>query len=124
MRRTGPTNIYIRKLIGLLKKKYKEHGAKIWRATANLLEYPRRKRIEVNVGKISRIYDNLEIKPKIIIVPGVVLGHGDIKSPITVAALRFTKKARKKIESLGGKCLSLYDAMEMNPSGSNTIILR
>jgi large subunit ribosomal protein L18e len=124
MRRSGPTNIYIRKLIGLLKKRYRESGAKIWKTTANLLEYPRRKRIEVNLGKISRIYDNLGIKPKILIIPGVVLGHGDIKSPITVAALRFTKKAKKKIESLGGKCLSIYDAIEINPNGSDAIILR
>ncbi|MEM1546643.1 MAG: 50S ribosomal protein L18e [Candidatus Methanomethylicia archaeon] len=124
MRRTGPTNIYTRKLIDLLKKKYRKCGAKIWKITADLLEYPRRKRIEVNVGKISRIYDNLKIKPKILVVPGVVLGHGDIKNPVIVAALKFTKKAKEKIESSGGRCLSLYDAVEINPDGSNTIILR
>lgn len=124
MRRTGPTNIYTRKLIRSLKKKYRENGARIWRATAYLLESPRRKRIEVNVGKISRIYDNLKIKPKIFIVPGVVLGHGFIRSPIIVAALRFTKGAKRKIESSGGKCLSLYEAMEVNPHGNDMMILR
>lgn len=124
MRRTGPTNIYIRKLIRLLKKKYRENGAKIWRVTADLLESPRRKRIEVNVGKISRIYEDLKIRPKIFIVPGVVLGHGTIRSSVIIAALRFTKEAKRKIESSGGKCLSLYEAIEVNPHGSDMMILR
>ncbi len=124
MRRTGPTNIYTRKLISLLKKKYRKYGARVWKTTANLLEYPRRKRIEVNVGKISKMYDSLKMKPKMLIVPGVILGQGDIKNPIIVAALKFTKKAKEKIESCGGKCLSLYDAVEINPSGNDVIILR
>lgn len=124
MRRTGPTNIYIRKLIGSLKKKYRENGAKVWRVTADLLKSPRRKRIEVNVGKISRIYDSLKIRPKMFIVPGVVLGHGNIRISIIIAALRFTNKAKRKVESSGGKCLSLYEAMEINPDGSDVMILR
>ena len=54
----------------------------------------------------------------IVVVPGVVLGSGDISRPLTIAALKFTGTARKKITAAGGTCLSLQEcvAQERKPA--------
>ena len=57
----------------------------------------------MNVTKIGKLANGSEP----VVVPGKVLGSGDIKKPVTVYALSFSKEARKKITASGGKCLSL-----------------
>jgi len=44
VKRTGPTNIYLRKLINLLKKEGKKNNSKFWLYVAELLSRPTRKR--------------------------------------------------------------------------------
>ncbi|KAI4164788.1 MAG: hypothetical protein LQ342_001420 [Letrouitia transgressa] len=43
---------------------------------------------------------------------------------LTVAALRFTATARKRIEKAGGECLTLDQLALRAPTGSNTILVR
>ncbi|HDD72605.1 MAG TPA: 50S ribosomal protein L18e, partial [Candidatus Aenigmarchaeota archaeon] len=51
----------------------------------------------------------------VIVVPGVVLGSGEITKPVSVAALRFSKSAEEKIKKAGGKCMSLEEFSELYP---------
>lgn len=44
--------------------------------------------------------------------------------PLTVAALRFTESARKRIIDAGGECLTLDQLALRDPKGSNCIVLR
>ncbi len=107
-------------LIKELRRKSWEYKAKIWKDIAERLETPRRNRAEVNVGKIAKY-----TKPNdMVIVPGKVLGGGEINHPVIVAALSFSKKAREKIERVGGKCLKILDLVKINPKGSNVKIMR
>jgi large subunit ribosomal protein L18e len=47
----------------------------------------------------------------------------DVK-PISVCALRFTEKARKRIETAGGKCMT-FDQLAVNrPKGENVMLVR
>jgi len=119
MKRTGPTNPYLKNLIEELRKKYFELKAPIWLDLAEKLGKPRRKRIEVNISRISRYAKENEV----IVVPGVVLGAGDLEKPLKIAAWRFSKKAREKIEKAGGKCLSIEELMKENPKGSGVRII-
>ncbi|MEM5834639.1 MAG: 50S ribosomal protein L18e [Candidatus Aenigmatarchaeota archaeon] len=119
MRPTGPTNPYLKKLIEELKKKSKELKAPIWLSVAEKLEKPRRKKVEVNVIDIERHAKENES----VIVPGVVLGYGELTKPIKVAAWRFSLKAREKIEKAGGKCISIEELLNENPKGSGVKIL-
>lgn len=119
MKRTGPTNPYLRKLIEELKKASIELKAPIWFSVAEKLEKPRRKKIEVNLSKIKRNAKENET----VLIPGIVLGEGELEKPIRVVAFRFSKNARKKIEKAGGKCLSIQELMKENPRGSNVKIL-
>ena len=83
-----------------------------WKAVAKGLNRPRRKRFEVNLSRIERFANQGDT----IIVPGVVLGEGEIRKHVTVAAVRFSAGARKKIEKAGGNCLSMEQASKMEPS--------
>ena len=102
--RTGSTNIMVRKLIESLNKQKKP----IWKRVAEELQKPRRKRPYINLYKINRYTKQNEI----VIVPGKVLGIGNLDHPVTVAAFSFSKSAKEKIEKSGGKVMSLYKALE------------
>ena len=63
----------------------------------------RSRRAEVNVGKI----DKLTKKGESVVVPGKVLGTGAIGHAVTVAAMRFSATAKRKIEAAGGKTMEI-----------------
>ncbi len=112
-------NLEIVSLMKKLKIQAKEKNAPIWKDMAERLEKPNSLYAEVNVSKIERFANDNEF----IIVPGKVLGAGILKKKVKVAALRFSKKAREKIESAGGEVIYIEDAMKRNPKGSNIRIM-
>ncbi len=81
------TNSQLQELIIELKKQDKLK-------LANLLARPRRRRIEVNLDKLSKETREGDL----VIVPGKVLGKGDLGHKITIAALSFSEEARKKLK--------------------------
>jgi large subunit ribosomal protein L18e len=84
----------------------------VWKAVAKGLNRPRRRRYEVNLSRLERFAAQGET----IIVPGIVLGEGELKKRITVAALKFSADARRKIEKSGGRCISIEEASKYEPS--------
>lgn len=118
-KRTGPTNIIVRRTIRMLRKYARQHNAPIWRYVAELLERPRRLRIEVNVSKINRYTEANET----VVVPGKVLGAGRIDHPVTVAAIAFSKSAVEKIRAAGGRVIHILQLLEENPQGSKVKII-
>ncbi len=119
VKRTGPTDINLRRLIRYLRKKSNEEGVKIWKDVAWRLERPRRQRAEVNVSRINRYTKEGDV----IIVPGSVLGAGKLEHKVTVAAWKFSEIARKKIVEAGGEVLTIEELVERNPRGSGVIIM-
>jgi large subunit ribosomal protein L18e len=119
VKRTGPTNPYLRELISKLKEKSLELKAPIWRAVAEKLEKPRRKRIEVNLFKIEKNTNANDV----VVVPGVVLGNGELSKPVTIAAWRFSTSAQEKIKKAGGRILTIEKLVEENPKGSKIKIV-
>ncbi|MCS7128726.1 MAG: 50S ribosomal protein L18e [Sulfolobales archaeon] len=119
MRRTGPTNIVIRRTIDELKRASSRGGGRVWRTIAELLEKPRRKRIAVNVGRINKYVEPGEV----VVVPGKVIGAGELKHPVTVAAIAFSSKALEKIKSVNGRALHILDLLRENPSGKGVKII-
>jgi len=113
------TNPELIGLIRFLKKQGRENKANIWRDVAESLAKPRRKRIAVNVSRLNRYAQ----KNEMVVVPGKVLGAGEINHPITVAAFAFSEKANEKIKAAKGKCLSFFDLVKKNPKGSNVKII-
>ena len=119
MRRTGPTNIVVRRLISELRKTAKENNARAWLKVAEELEKPRRARRAVNLSKINRYARENEM----VIVPGVVLGAGSITKKVTVVALRASRTALRKLREAGCTFMTIREALKANPTASNTRII-
>ncbi len=119
MKRSGPTNIVVRKLIAQLKKASRENNAEIWSYVAELLGKPSRNRITVNISRINRFANEGEV----IVVPGKVLGAGSLSKKVAVAALAFSETAILKIKSVGGEVLTIEDLIRKNPTGSGVRVL-
>lgn len=119
MKPTGPTNPRLIKMINKLEKASRVNNAPIWRDVANRLRKPTRSRIEVNLWKIDKYSEGASA----VIVPGKVLGEGEITKPVVVAAMSFSATAKRKIEGAGGRAVLLDQYVDENPKGSNTRIV-
>lgn len=111
---TGPSNYYIRKLIRDLWKT----KINIWKTVSKKLSGPRRNRVKANLYRINKKTK----KDDIIVVPGKILGMGELEHTLTIACLESSRTAKKKIESSGSKIISIEELLEQNPKGSGVKI--
>ena len=119
MRKIGPQLEETRKLIVLLEKTSKKTKNRIWRRIAEYLKGSRSHHAEINVGVLSRLTHANEV----VVVPGKVLGDGEIDHSIKVAAYRFSKSAYDKISSAWGKCITIEELIKENPNGTGVRII-
>ncbi len=117
--KVGKTNPNLVGLIQHLKDASRLNGAPVWRDIALRLEGPMRNWAEVNVGKLNRYASENET----VIVPGKLLGAGEIAKKLTVAAYRSSGQAKEKIEKAGGKSITIEELVKMNPKGSKVRIM-
>jgi len=108
-------NKELSKLISELRK-YKKP---IWKAVAEKLNSPRRRKVCVNVSKINR-YTNPN---DIVVVPGKVLGCGELEHPVTIGAFKASEKAKEKIKNSKGKLLSISELAKKHPKGTGIKII-
>ena len=113
------TNPELIALVESLRTAGRDQGAPIWRDIAHRLERPARLWAEVNVSKLEDVMRDGETA----VVPGKVLSAGFINRPVTVAAFRFSGKAREKIMEAGGKCLTIRELVESNAKGAKCRII-
>jgi large subunit ribosomal protein L18e len=111
---TGPSNFYVRKLIRDLWKT----KIKIWRRISKKLSSSRKSRISPNLYRINKKTKENDV----VVIPGKVLGIGDLNHKITIACLDYSKSAKQKIEASGSKLLSIEELLEQNPKGSGVKI--
>ncbi len=111
---TGPENYLVRKLARDCHKTKK----RIWRQISDKLMKSRALRIEANLYRIN----NNTKKDEVIVVPGKVLGIGELDHKLTIACLHYSLSAKKKIESSGSKLLSIEELLKQNPKGTNVKI--
>jgi large subunit ribosomal protein L18e len=119
VRKNRSTNPELINAVNFLKKQSRENNVGIWRDIAERLTKPRRNGVAVNVSRLNR-YTH---KSETVIVPGKVLGTGQISHSLTVGAFAFSAKARGKIEAAKGKCYSLDDLAKKDPKGSKIKII-
>jgi large subunit ribosomal protein L18e len=113
VRRTGPTNPVLRRLIREARITGKRENARVWLAVAERLERPRRQRVEVNLSQINRYTADGDV----VVVPGKVLASGVLTHPVTVAAFKFSRSAAKKIHGAGGRAITIGQLLRENPRG-------
>lgn len=115
-RKTNPNLVT---LIQHLKDASRTNEAPVWRDIALRLEGSSKNWAEVNVGKLN-LYAN---DNDVVVIPGKLLGAGEIKKKLTVAAYRFSGQAKEKIVKAGGKNLSIEELVASNPKGSKVRIM-
>ena len=113
------TNPEVFTIIRCLKKKSNETGVALWAVLAKKFEKSKHTRVSVNLSRINRYTDENEK----VIVPGKVLGTGALEHKIFIAAFSFSKEARRKIEKIGGECLTIPRIVEKYPKGSGIKII-
>jgi len=118
-KRTGPTNPILQSLIQELKKRGSEQSANLWKRVAMDLEKPTRQRRAVNLARIDRYTKENEI----IVVPGKVLGSGDLNHKLTIAAYQFSEGALEKLEKAGANVVSLLELSKESPDGKRIKII-
>lgn len=118
--RSSKTNPNLVVLIQHLKDVSRTNEAPVWRDIALRLEGPMRNWAEVNVGKLNRFAGENET----VVVPGKLLGAGEIGKKVTVAAFRASGQAKEKIEKAGGRSMSIEELVAANPKGSKVRIMR
>ncbi|MBU1201818.1 MAG: 50S ribosomal protein L18e [Nanoarchaeota archaeon] len=105
-------------LVSELKKNSIVNNVKIWKRVATDLEKPTRNKRIVNLYKIDKY-----AKPdETIVVPGKVLGTGDITKKVVVAAYVFSDSAYEKIKAKG-EAISIQELLKRNPKGKKVRIL-
>ena len=116
---SSKTNPRLQSLIAELRTVAGESDAGVWRDIADRLAKPRRTHAEVNLGRIERYAREDET----VVVPGKVLGSGVLETNVTIAAVDFSSTARRKIGQVGD-AVSLEEALDSNPEGSNVRVIR
>ncbi|MEK6851021.1 MAG: 50S ribosomal protein L18e [Candidatus Thermoplasmatota archaeon] len=116
---TVKTNPSLNRLIDELRALSRQHEAPIWRAVAERLARRRQHWSEVNLSRVSRTAKEGET----VVVPGVLLGSGDLSKPLTIATFRASAGARAKVARAGGKVVGLRELAASNPKGSGVRIV-
>lgn len=119
MKRTGPTNPNLQKLIRDLKKLSAEKQVKLWRRIAKDLEKPTRIRRKVNLYKVQKYLKDGETA----IVPGKLLSLGELTKKAEIAAYQASQQAKEKIAKAGSKFLTIQELMKKNPQGKKIRII-
>lgn len=103
MKKTDPIK---RRLINELADSKKNRA--YFRRIADYMKRPSRKAPEVNVSRLDKMCE----KGEEVVVPGKILGFGEISKKITVYSPGFSKQASEKIEKAGGKCMKMEDLLK------------
>ncbi len=119
MKRTGPTNPNLQELIVRLKKAAAENNTPLWRRVALDLERPTRMRRAVNISRINRFAKEGEL----VLIPGKVLGSGQLSHGLTIAAWRISGQALGRVREAKGEFLTIDELLAKNPDGKNVRLI-
>ncbi len=108
------SNPVLRHTAVMLEKAGRKQKAQIWTDASEMLSNPSKTRVEVNLGRISRVADDGQA----VFVPGKVLGTGALQRKLIVGAFSFSTGAKSKIEAWGGSALSVEEFLKKYPNGS------
>jgi large subunit ribosomal protein L18e len=132
-RTTDSTNPYIKLLIKLYKFLATRTKAAFNQTVYERLLKSRRNRAPISLSRLAIVLkrktvwsDPAKTKAPIAVIVGDVLDDIRINKiqKLRVCALRFSREARKRIESAGGECLTFDQLATIAPTGKNTFLLR
>ena len=86
---------------------------------AGILSAPTRKRVSLNLEEIDQKVD----KEKIVIIPGKVLGQGELKKKIKIIALNFSESAKEKLIKDKIDFITIKEEIEKNKKLEGKILI-
>ena len=78
--------------------------------------------ISKKIVNIKKINDHSE-ENNVIVVPGKVLGMGNMSHKITLCSFSISNTAAKKIIESGGQIIKFNELIDKHPSGNNVKII-
>jgi large subunit ribosomal protein L18e len=90
-----------------------------WVKIAGILSSPRRNKIIVNLDAL----DSNSKEGDTIVVPGKVLGKGDVSKKIRVASLSFSEEARKKLKDKKCEIVTIKEEVKINPKAQGVKVI-
>jgi large subunit ribosomal protein L18e len=113
------TNAVVLHMAKELKDASKKNKAPIWLRLAELALKPSSARRTINVSQIDRLTKDGDV----IVVPGKVLGTGDMSHKITLCSFSISNSSAQKILHQGGKILSYSELIKNHPTGKGVTII-
>lgn len=113
------TNIIVQRLAYDLKKASQTNDAPIWLKLSKLALKPSKARRVVNLNKIAQLTKDGDV----IVVPGKVLGTGNMPHKITLCSFSISNMAANKITESGGKITSFDEMTKQFPTGKGVTLL-
>jgi large subunit ribosomal protein L18e len=105
--------------IWTLRNALKKNKVPIWKAVIKQLYRSRSNRREVNIGQLAHVTKDKEV----VIVPGKILGSGEISHKLTLWCFTISEVATRKILDAGGKILPLDSLIKKYPDGKGVRII-
>ena len=109
-------NMELVSLVDKLKKEKKP----IWKKVVKELLAPRRNRAQVNISKLDQLCN----EGAVILVPGKVLGAGNLSKKLTIAAFSFSQSAKKLIDGSGSKAVTIEELYSSHPDGKGVLLIK
>lgn len=91
-----------------------------WEEVSRLLSRPRRIQIKINLDEIEK---NSKEGDKIV-VPGVVLGKGELHKKVHLVAFKISESAHEKLKKSKVEFNSISDEIKKNPEAKGIKILK
>jgi large subunit ribosomal protein L18e len=113
------TNQVVIQMVKLLKQASIKNDAPIWSKLAKLALKTSSSRRVVNLTKINDVTKENDV----IVVPGKVLGTGNVLHKVTLSSFSISNSAAKKIIESGGKIISFSEMIEKFPTGKGVSII-
>jgi large subunit ribosomal protein L18e len=112
-------NSLVDNAIWTLRSAFKKNKASIWRALEEELSGPRVNRREINVRRLAEVTKAGEV----VVVPGKILGTGNLGHKLTVCPFSISETAAKKVIESGGKIMTFEDLIKKHPDGKGVRII-
>lgn len=97
----------------------KKNKAPIWSRLAEMAIKPSRARRVLNLGQLDKFVNDNEV----VVVPGKVLGTGNISHKITLCSFSISTSGAKKVIQSGGKIVNFSQLIKDNPTGKGVKIV-
>ena len=92
---------------------------KAWLKISHMISTPRRNMVALNLDEIDK-----QTKDKdFVVVPGKILGNGELNKKITLAAFSFSASAKDKLNKSKIETLTINEAMKKNPNAKDIKII-